>query len=151
MKTSLLLRIASIATLVFAAGHILGGRESWSPVGETEVLRVMKSFRFDAEGVSRTYFDFYLGFGLSISVYLALQAVLLWQLARIAKVHPLRARPMIGSFLLASVALAVLSWKFIFGLPAISFAAIAAILVFAFFVASRPEGPQKTVSPQERM
>lgn len=133
MKTSLFLRLASIVTLVFAVGHTLGGRESWSPVGENDVLRAMQSFRFDVEGVSRTYFDFYRGFGLSISVYLILQAVLLWQLATIARSDSQRVRPMIGSLCLASVALAVLSWKFIFALPAISFALIATILAFAFF------------------
>ena len=135
MKASLLLRLVSIVTLVFAVGHTLGGRESWSPAGENDVLRAMKSFRFDAEGVSRTYFDFYRGFGLSISVYLILQAILLWQLAMLATVDPLRVRPMIGSLFLASAALAVLSWKFIFALPAISFAVIATILGLALFAA----------------
>ena len=88
MKTSPLLRLASLVTLLFAAGHTLGGLDSWSPVGENDILRAMKSFRFDAEGVSRTYFDLYRGFGLSISVYLILQTVLLWQLAMIAKLDP---------------------------------------------------------------
>lgn len=55
MKPSLWLRIASSITLLFAVGHTPGARESWSPAGETEALRAMKSFRFDAEGVSRTY------------------------------------------------------------------------------------------------
>jgi hypothetical protein len=93
----------------------------------------MKSFRFEAEGASRTYFDFYLGFGLCLTVYLALQGVLLWQLAGIARDHPDGVRPMIASFFLASVALAILSWRLIFAVPAISFAGIAAILGVAFF------------------
>ena len=105
--------------------------------GETEVLKAMKSFRFDAEGVTRTYFDFYLGFGLILSVYLFLQAVLLWQLAALAKTETLRLRPLIVSFFMASVVSAGLSWKFIFAVPAVSFVVIAAGLGFAFFAASR--------------
>ena len=76
MKPSVVLRITSLITLIFAVGHSLGGVDSWSPVGETEVLKAMQTFRFDTGGVSRTYFDFYLGFGFILSVYLLLQAVL---------------------------------------------------------------------------
>ena len=97
----------------------------------------MRSFRFDAEGVSRTYLDFYLGFGFIISTYLLLQAVLLWQLAAIVKTDPARVRPLIASFVLASVATAFLSWRFIFTIPVIFSAIIAACLVAAFLVAHR--------------
>jgi hypothetical protein len=38
----------------------------------------MKSHHFDAMGFSRTYWDFYYGFGLVISGYLLVQAVMLW-------------------------------------------------------------------------
>src|ERR1700682_4811741 len=36
MSTALLLRIASVISLVFTAGHTLGGRRSWSFSGEAE-------------------------------------------------------------------------------------------------------------------
>jgi hypothetical protein len=86
IKPSLALRIAAVTTLLFAIGHTVGGMQSWSPPGRTEVLDAMKSFHFDADGVSRSYLDFYLGFGFIISVYLFLQALLLWQ-----SYQPLRA------------------------------------------------------------
>jgi hypothetical protein len=136
MTSTVFLRIASIVSGLFAVGHTVGGTQSWSPSGETEVLRAMKSFRFDAEGVSRSYYDFYLGFGFTISVYLLLQAVLLWQLAAIAKTEPLRARPLIGSFFLASVACAFVSWRFIFAVPVV-FAALVAVSLGAALLASR--------------
>lgn len=135
MKPSLLLRIASILTLLLAVGHTAGGLSFWSPAGETEVLRAMRSFHFDAGDVSRTYLDFYLGFGFTISVYLFMQTVVLWQLASIAKSEALRVRPLIGSFLLASVASAVLAWKFIFVVPVVSFTAVAVCLGLAFYAA----------------
>ena len=117
MKTVILLRIASITSALFAAGHTAGASQSWSPPGETEVLRAMRSFQFNADGVSRTYWDFYMGFGFIISVYLFLQAVLLWQLATSAKTQPLRVRPLIASFFFASFASALLSLRFIFAIP----------------------------------
>ncbi len=137
MHSTLFLRIASVISFLFAAGHTLGGRKSWSPPGETEVLRAMRAFRFDVEGVSRTYWDFYLGFGYSITVYLLLQAVLLWQLATIAKADPLRVRPLIGSFFLATVASAFVAWRFIFPVPVVFSVALAACLGAAFVVSRR--------------
>ena len=85
MNTSLWLRISSIASLLLGVGHTLGGRKSWSPVGENDVLQAMRSVAFDVGGVQRTYLDFYVGFGYTLSAYLFLQAALLWQLAAIAK------------------------------------------------------------------
>jgi len=135
MKPSLLLRIASILALLFAAGHTSGGLSSWSPAGETDVLRAMRSFHFDAAGVSRTYLDFYLGFGFVNGVFLLMQAVVFWQLASIAKTDAFRVRPLIGSFLLANAVSAFLAWRFIFVVPVVSFAAIAACLGLAFYSA----------------
>ena len=137
MNSTLFLRIASIVSLLFAAGHTMGGTQSWSPPGETEVLRAMRSFRFDAEGVSRSYYDFYLGFGFTISVYMLLQAVLLWQLATIARSEPLRVRPLIASFFLASLASAFVSWKFIFAIPVVFSALVAACLGPALLTSRR--------------
>jgi hypothetical protein len=138
MKPTLLLRIASVITLLLAVGHTAGGLSFWSPAGDTEVLRAMRSFHFDAAGVSRTYLDFYLGFGFITGIYLLAQAVALWQLATIAKADPIRVRPLVGSFLLASVVSAFLAWRFIFVLPVVSFTAVAVCLGLAFYAAGKP-------------
>jgi len=74
MTPSVFLRSASVITLLFAAGHAMGAVDSWSPSGETAVLGAMRSFHFDVMGTTRTYLDFYLGFGLYITVLLLLQA-----------------------------------------------------------------------------
>ena len=137
MKSSLLLRIASILTLLFAAGHTTGGLSFWSPPGETEALRTMRSFHFDAAGVSRSYLDFYLGFGFILSIYLLAQAVVLWQLASMAKADPIQVRPLVGTFLAASVVCAFLSWRFMFLVPVVSCAAIAVCLGLAFYAAGK--------------
>ena len=144
MKPSVLLRIASILTLLFAVGHTSGGTSLWSPAGETDVLQAMRSFHFDAAGSSRTYLDFYLGFGYILGVYMFAQAVVLWQLASIATSDALRVRPLIGTFLLASIASTVLSWRFMFVVPVICSAVIAICLGLAFYASGkRGEGASK--------
>jgi heme A synthase len=135
--TPVLLRIASIASLLFAAGHTMGGMQSWSPPGETTVLQAMRSFRFDAEGVSRTYWDFYIGFGLLISVFLLVQAIVLWQLATLANRDAVQVRPIVAAFLISVVATGVLSWRFFFPVPLIFAIAIAACLGLAL-ASARP-------------
>jgi hypothetical protein len=135
MTTALWLRIASVISLFFVAGHTLGGRHSWSPLGETETLKAMRTFRFEFAGVSRTYLDFFLGFGFTLSVYMLLQAVLLWQLGAIAATEPRRVRPMIATFALASLACGLLSWRFIFPVPTLFSAVLTIVLALAFFAA----------------
>jgi len=135
MNASILLRVASAISLLFATGHALGGRKNWSPMGETEVLKAMREVRFDTMGVSRTYLDFYLGLGHSLTVFMLLETVVLWQLAAIAKTDPALARPMIGSFTLATIASGVVAWLFLFPVPAIFSAVLATCLGVAFVVA----------------
>lgn len=131
MRATLLLRIASGVALLFAAGHASGAFDSWSPKGETEVLTAMRSFRFDTMGVERSYWHFYFGFGLFIAVLLTLEAVLLWQIASLAKGEPARARPLVISVLIASIACTAIAWQYIFFVPVLFLAAITVLLALA--------------------
>ena len=79
MTTTLWLRIAAVILLLFTVGHTMGGLQHWSPMGDNEVLRQMTAVRFDTMGASRTYLDFFMGFGWSISIMMLLQTVLLRQ------------------------------------------------------------------------
>lgn len=132
MTATVLLRISAVISLFFAIGHSLGGMKQWSPMGENEVLKSMSTVRFDVMGASRSYLDFFMGFGWSISVALLLQSALLWQLASLARVDGMQVRPMIGMFALASLASSVIAWRFIFPVPALFSAALLIILVAAY-------------------
>src|SRR5262245_917131 len=134
MTTTLLLRIASVISLVFTAGHSLGGLQKWSPMGENDVLEAMTAVRFDTMGANHSYLDFFMGFGWSISVAMLLQTVLLWQLAALARPDPARVRPMIAVFALAALASGVIAWRFIFPVPALFSAALAIVLAAAYWV-----------------
>ena len=135
MTTTLLLRIASVISLIFTAGHTMGGWKHWSPMGDNPVLKSMTIERFDTMGVNRSYLDFFMGFGWSISVLMLMQTVLLWQLALLAQTEPGRLRPMIAVIALATVGTGVIAWRYIFPVPALFSAALVIVLGFAYVAA----------------
>jgi hypothetical protein len=135
MTTTLWLRISAGIALLFAAGHTLGGLKYWSPMGDNPVLQSMRSVRFDTMGANRSYFDFFMGFGHSLSVLLFMEAILLWQLAALARSSALSARPMIAVIGLATAVLGIIAWRFIFPVPAIFSLALVATLSVAYVVA----------------
>lgn len=127
--------MASIISLIFTLGHTAGGLRKWSPMGENEVLRAMTAVRFDTMGAKRSYLDFFMGFGWSISVAMVMQTVLLWQMASLARTNPASVRPMIAVIALATLASGVIAWRFIFPVPALFSIALLIPLAAAFFVA----------------
>jgi|ERR1041385_7939560 hypothetical protein len=135
MRTTLFLRIASVISLIFTLGHSLGGLQKWSPIGDNEVLRAMTAVHFDAMGANRSYLDFYMGFGWSISVSMLMQTVLLWQIASLARKDPARVRPIIAVIALATAAGGAIAWRFIFPLPALFAVALVIPLAAAYIVA----------------
>ena len=117
MSTVLWLRMAAVTTLLFAVGHALGALESWSPIGESPTLASMGTFSFDVMGRSRTYLDFYVGFGQYIGVLLVLQATLLWQLGAAAKRFDIR--PLMTTMLIGNVVGAVVISIYMFIIPVV--------------------------------
>jgi len=136
VTTTLLLRIASVISLLFTVGHTMGGLRKWSPMGDNAVLKAMTDVRFDTMGANRSYLDFFMGFGWSISVFMLTQTILLWQLASLARTDPARLRPMIAVIALATVASGVIAWRFIFPVPAV-FSGVLAIALALAYVAAR--------------
>ncbi len=117
ISSAIWLRVSSIISALFAAGHTLGGQADWSPNGETDVLRAMRAYHFDVQGVTRTYMDFYRGFGWQLSVWLVLQAIVLWQLSRLASDHPHLVRPLVVTLAVASFANTLIALAYIFPVP----------------------------------
>src|SRR6185369_6815987 len=128
VTASLLLRIASVISLLFTAGHAMGGFKKWSPMGANDVLSVMESVHFDVMGAQRSYFDFFMGFGWSLSVAMLMQTVLLWQLASLARAGVADVRPMLGVIAAAMLANAVIAWQLIFIVPAVFFVVLFVLL-----------------------
>jgi hypothetical protein len=137
MKPALLYRIASGLLVLFAIGHTAGFRQvdpSWRAEG---VLRALKNLRFDVQGFTRTYWDFYTGFGLFVTVFLAFAAILAWQLGGLPQ-NVLRAMPAVPWSLASSfVFVTFLSWRYFFVVPLAFSAGIALCLILAAWAAGR--------------
>src|SRR5260370_4583248 len=85
MKASLLYRIATVLLILFALGHTLGFRRVDPRWGIDSIIAALRSTHFDVQGLNRTYWDFYTGFGLFVTVLLVFIAVLSWQLGSLPK------------------------------------------------------------------
>ena len=144
MKSRVLYRIAAILILLFDLGHTAGF--PWSdPVWGVD-LGPMRSSHFKVLGFSRTYWDFYVGFGLMVTVFLLLAAILAWQLGSL----PAQALSLmrwttwflVGCF----AAVTVLSWLYFFIIP-IAFGAAITVCLVAAAVASARAAQQIVDSP----
>lgn len=141
MSTTVWLRISAIISLVFALGHSMGAMQNWSPVADNPVLQSMRTVHFEVMGVNRSYLDFYMGFGYSITVSLFLQSVLLWILSNLARTHASIVRPMIAAFAVATALGGLIAWRYIFPVPALFSLVLFAALVSAFIAALRSPAP----------
>jgi hypothetical protein len=93
----------------------------------------IRSSHFQIAGFSRTYADFYVGFGLFVSVFLLLSAVLAWQLGSASMETLRRMRATAWALALCFGAVAVLSWRYFFSIPiAFSFAITVCLVVAAW-------------------
>lgn len=142
ISTALFLRIASGLSFFHCIGHTIGGVFSVdAPPGTKEgaVVAAMKSNQFDVMAATRSYWDFFIGYGLTISVSELLLAVLFWQLADFAKSDPRRLRPIIATFLLANLAFTILAWRYFFIPPLLVDLLITIALGLAYLRAGRKE------------
>ena len=112
MKASALYRIAAVLLLLFDAGHTSGF--PWSDPKWGVDLRSVRSTHFYIMGFSRTHWDFYIGFGLFVSVFLLLSAVLAWQLGSLPPESSALMRGTAWAFALCFAAITVLSREILF-------------------------------------
>lgn len=139
MNPPLLLRIASILALFHAVAHTVGGVfGAPEPGPQQAAVLAMKSNHFYVMGNTRTFWDFYFGFGMGISIFLFAEAVVLWQLATLAKTDAARVRPVFATFSVAYVVFAINSFQFFFYPPVVVELLIALCLGLAFFSSAGP-------------
>ena len=132
MKPSLFLRIASVLTFIHAVLHTIGGVLGKVPPGPATVaVEAMKANQFLVMGSTRSFWDFYRGFGLGATISLTAEAILFWQLASLATADAHRLRPIIATFLVAYAAIAVNSYTYFFLGPVIAEILIVACLGLA--------------------
>jgi len=130
MKAPILYRISSILLLLFAAGHTFGFRQNNPEWGANAVLGLMRSVHFNAQGFTRTYWDFFTAFGLFFSVFVLFAAVLAWLLAGLPPETLARVRSIAWALALCFVAITALTWRYAFTTP-IVFSTVITVLLLA--------------------
>ena len=136
MKPTILLRVAAVLAFLHGVLHTIGGVFGGAaPGAQAEALAVMKANRFDELGASRTYWDFFFGFGLFVSISFFVEAVVFWQLGALARAHGALIRPILAAFCIGYLVSALVSWRYFFLPPMLMELVIAGCLAGAFVTA----------------
>jgi hypothetical protein len=138
MRPTVFLRIASVLTLLHAALHTIGGVFGKAAPGigaATEA--VMRANYFQVLGVTRSYWEFYHGMGLGITISLTAEGLLFWFLGSLAKNHAGELRPILWIFALAYLVFAVNSYTYFFSGPVIGEILIA-VCLFGAIATTKP-------------
>jgi hypothetical protein len=135
VKASLLYRTASVLLILFALGHTLGFRRVDPRWKLDSIIAALRSTHFEVQGLNRTYWDFYVGFGLFVTILLLFTAILAWQLGGLPKDHLSEMRLVAWSLAACFVVVTFLSWKYFFIVPVIFSGVVAICLILAALAA----------------
>jgi hypothetical protein len=138
LKASILYRIASVLLVLFAAGHTVGFLQIDPKWGVDSMIMAMRSIHFDVQGSNRTYWEFYVGFGLFVSVFLVFSAVLAWQLGGLPAGTLALMRGTAWALVICFGAVAILSWRYFFIIPIVFSIAILLCLTAAAWLSAKP-------------
>jgi hypothetical protein len=133
--TRTLYRIAAVLILLFDLGH--SAAYPWSDPAWGVDIGAIQSRHFNVLGFSRTYWDFYVGFGLFVSVFLLLAAIFAWQLGSLPRQILLLVRSTAWAFALCFAVVTVLSALYFFIIPIVFSGAITVCLITAAWLSSR--------------
>jgi hypothetical protein len=131
MKVSFLYRTASVLLLLWAAGHTIGFRQIDPAWHVDSLVDSMKSTHFNANGSVRTYWDFFVGFGLFVSVLMVFAAIVAWLLGSLPAETLARMRLVAWGFVICVGIVTWLSWRYFFVIPVVFSVAILLCLTAA--------------------
>jgi hypothetical protein len=137
MTPTFFLRIASVLTVLHSVLHTIGGVLSKPKDPEQiAVIETMKSHTFNVMGSMRTFWDFFFGYGLGVTVTLLIQGILFWMLGSLVKTSPAAVKPIVGLFAINFAVMSVIVSKYFFIAPGVTEVLIALSLAAAYFTAA---------------
>jgi hypothetical protein len=116
-----LYRAATILLLIFCTGHTLGGmllQSSRGPEADA-VFESMKLVKFNFNGATCTWYNFWFGFGIEASINQLLSAVIAWQLDKVPPEQWDVVKGLAWALVAAQLASTVLSWTYFFAGPGV--------------------------------
>ena len=97
----------------------------------------MRTIHFDVLGLNRTYWDFFVGSGFSVSLFFLFAAILSWQLGGLSP-KTLTLMPVVSwSLAILFVGITVLSCLYLFIVPIVFSALISLCLITAAWISGR--------------
>ena len=137
MSPSLFYRIASVLLILFGLGHQIGFRQVDPQWGVDSIIGAMKTTQFQVQGMTRTYWDFFSGFGFFVTVLLFFAAILAFQLGGLPR-EILRSLSLVTwSFAVTFVIIAILTWRYFFIAPLVFSILVALCLTAAAWTSAR--------------
>jgi len=137
MKATLVYRISAVVLILFAAGHTLGFRKVDPRWGIDSIVASMQTVHFDVHGVTRTYWDFYVGFGLFVSVLLLFAALVCWQFGGLDAATLKKMSILSWGLAACFAANTYLCWRYFFTAPLVFSIILTILLVLAAWLARR--------------
>jgi hypothetical protein len=131
MKVFTTFRVAAALAVLFCAGHTLGGMLGQKSLGAASdaVFSAMKATHFDVNGADCTWYGFWFGFGLTVSVFLLLVAAIALTLDRVAPEAWPQVRPLAWALIAAMFANGLVAWRYFFLGPTLLSVAIVTLLI----------------------
>jgi hypothetical protein len=144
MKPTIFLRVASALTLLHSILHTIGGvfgKPTPGVAAATEAI--MRANHFYVLGQTRSYWEFYRGMGLGVTITLTAEGLLFWLLSSLARKDAAQLRPILWVFVLSYLAFAMNSYAYFFNAPVIVEILIAACLLGAIATAKPSAATQQ--------
>lgn len=146
MKPAIFVRTASVLLFIHAILHTIGGVFGKVEPGPAAVaVSAMKANQFMLLGNPRTFWDFYMGLGLSVSITLTMESIVLWFLAPLVAHHAAKLRPALAAFAIGYLIFAVISFRYFFLGPVVVELLIS-VSLFAAIAATPREADLPAVS-----
>lgn len=138
LKASTLYRISSVLLVLFAAGHTAGFRKTRPEWGVDALVSSMRSIHFNAQGFNRSYWDFYVGFGLFVTAFFLFSAVLTWQFGGLPADTLARLRGPAWALAICFIAVTILSCRYFFVAPIVFSSVLTICLIAAALLLPKP-------------
>jgi hypothetical protein len=118
VKSSAWFRGTAALFAFFALSHTIGFLQPPAPGSPTvPVYSAMQQVHAPIMGFTRSYLDFYRGFGLSVTVEFVVLSLIAWQLASLNVDQTRAVRPLAVTLVIGSVGTAVVSFVYFFAAP----------------------------------
>ena len=145
MKAKTLLRSASVVALLLTIGHTAGypwvGNVTEQQLGQ---ITAVNSVAAAIQGFSRSYWDFHVGFGLTLSLVFFAQAAVLWRLGALSETEPRTTRLVAMVFGAFYAAATVVNFLFFFWAPIVCTAILAVCSLGASIMLRSGSGQRPT-------